>query len=409
MARLGKGMLILLLGSLLGWRIMVTGFSEYYAEQEEAEAMAGALRWREQQPEALYQRGLDQFDRDPAAAERLLQAAAWANPTDARVYLVLAYLWAADGRQQAAIGLAELADTLGPLRSPVLIGSADFWQSQGRLDRMLARWSVLLRTRPAFASKLHPLLLGFAEDLDRRELLKPLLENPPDWWDAFFAYAAREAKQTDTVLFLYQGRQRGDEAPSESEQGAYLDRLWRDARWSEAYQAWRDGLDKREARELDNLYNGGFELPLTGAGFDWRTPPVRGVVVEAAPTYGVRGDKALHLVFDGQRVRFQHVFQYLVLKPGHYRLQGRVRPDGLRTERGLQWRLRCVSDGPLLAESERFLGSDAFWRTFAVEFAVPETDCPAQVLQLELEGRAGLDFEIQGGIWFDDLAVTSQD
>lgn len=394
----------MVLGGLLGWRILVTGLSEHYAQQREAEAMVGALRWRAQQPEALYQRGLDQFDRAPADSERLLRLAAWANPTDARIYLVLAHLWAAQGRQQAAVELAELADALGPVRSPVLIGSADFWETQGRLDRMLARWSVLLRARPGFARQLHPLLLGFAEDRDRRELLKPLLDDPPDWWDGFFVYAARDAKQTDTVVFLYQSRQRRGEPPSEREQGAYLDRLWRDSRWPEAYQAWRDGLSERQLKELGNLYDGGFELPLTGVGFDWRTPPARGVLVEAAPTYGMRGDKALHLVFDGQRVRFQHVLQYLVLKPGHYRLQGRVRPDSLRTERGLQWRMRCASSDRLLAESERFLGSDS-WRMFAIEFAVPETGCQAQVLRLELEGRTALDFEVQGGIWFDDLAV----
>lgn len=406
MARWGKGVAILILGGLLGWRILVTGLSEHYARQREAEAMVGALLWRAQQPEALYQRGLDQFDRDPADSERLLRFAAWTNPTDARVYLVLAYLWAAQGRQQAAVEMAELADALGPVRSPVLIGSADFWETQGRLDRMLARWSVLLRARPGFARQLHPLLLGFAEDRDRRELLKPLLDDSPDWWDGFFVYAAREAKQTDTVMFLYQNHQRRGEPPSEREQSAYLDRLWRDARWLEAYRAWRDGLSERQLKELGNLYNGGFDLPLTGVGFDWRTPPVRGALVETAPTYGMRGDKALHLVFDGQRVRFQHVLQYLVLKPAHYRLQGRVRPDGLRTERGLQWRVRCVADGPSLAESERFLGSDS-WRTFAVEFAVPEPGCPAQILRLELEGRAVLDFEVQGGIWFDDLAITA--
>ncbi|HRD67264.1 MAG TPA: hypothetical protein PKY50_14050 [Candidatus Competibacter sp.] len=406
MARWSKGIAILVLGGLLGWRILVTGLSDYYAQQREAEAIVGALHWREQQPEALYQRGLDQFDRDPADSERLLRLAAWTNPTDARIYLVLAYLWAAQGRQQAAVELAKFADVLGPVRSPVLIGSADFWETQGRLDRMLARWSMLLRTRPGFARQLYPLLLGFAEDRNRQELLKPLLDDPPDWWDGFFVYAAREAEWTDTVIRLYQQRQRRDEPPAERELSAYLDRLWRDARWQDAYQAWRDSLSERQLKELGDLYNGRFNLPLTGIGFDWRTPAVQGAMVETAPTYGMRGEKALHVVFDGQRVRFQHVLQYLVLKPGPYRLQGRVRPDGLRTERGLQWRIRCAADGPLLAESERFLGSDS-WRTFGVDFVVPEIDCSAQVLRLELEGRAALDFEVQGGIWFDDLNVVS--
>lgn len=406
-ARLGKALLILLWGGLLGWRIVVTGLAEHYAQQEDPEAAAGALRWREGHPQALYLQAEALLDREPAAAERLLRAAAWANPADARIYVTLAELWAADeSRRSAAIPLAEIAETLGPVSSPVLAYSADFWQAQGRLDRMLNRWSLLLRTQPTVASALYPELLSIAQNPEQQALLRPLLENPPTWWEGFFAYAAREAQQTDTVLFLYQQRPRGDQPPSELEQRAYLDRLWRDARWPEAYEAWKNGLNERQSLELRNLYNGGFELPPTGVGFDWRIAAPRGVQVETTSTYGARGERALHVSFDGQRVRFNHVQQYLLLEPGRYRLQGRVRPDSLRAERGLRWMLRCVAEGPPLAESERFLGSDE-WRTFTVEFAVPEKGCPAQVLRLQLEGRAELDFEAQGGIWFDDLSIAA--
>lgn len=405
-ARWGKGIVLLLLGSLLGWRILVTGIADYYAEQEKPDAAAGALRWQAGQPAALYQQAEALLESGPATAERLLQAAAWANPTDARIYVTLAELWATkEGRQPAAIELAEIADVLGPVSSPVLAYSADFWQSRGRLDRMLAHWSLLLRTQPTVASALYPELLKFAEDPEQQGLLHPLLENPPAWWDQFFAYAAREAPQTGTVVSLYQQRQRGDQSPSGLEQRAYLERLWRDARWPEAYQAWQKGLNEQQTQALDRIYNGSFELPLTEGGFDWRIASPRGARVETAHTYGARGEKALHVIFDGQRVRFRHVQQYLLLEPGPYRLQGQVRPDSLRTERGLRWTLRCVAEGPLLAESERFLGSD-HWRIFTVDFTVPESACPAQVLRLELDGRAELDFQVQGEIWFDDLAVT---
>ena len=35
-------------------------------------------------------------------------------------------------------------------------------------------------------------------------------------------------------------------------------------------------------------------------------------VREAIETYGTRGGKALHVSFNGERVRFQHVVQYLL-------------------------------------------------------------------------------------------------
>ena len=85
-----------------------------------------------------------------------------------------------------------------------------------------------------------------------------------------------------------------------------------------------------------------------------------------------------------------------------------MRPEGLRAERGLRWTVRCgESDGQFLAESPSFTGSDD-WQLFTHEFTVPAADCPVQWLRLELEGRAELDFEAQGGIWFDDLAISRQ-
>lgn len=403
-----KGAGLLLVAGILAWRALVTNLADYYASQGTPEAAVGALRWRGDQPAALYQRGVALAASEPVEAGRLLRAAAWADPTDALVYLTLAELWTRFGRRAAAVGLVEIADALGPLRGSALIRSADFWLGQERLDRALARWRMLLRTRPGTAAQLFPLLLRLAENPATQPLLQPLLADPPEWWDSFFAHAAAKATQPETVVFLYQNRNRRGALPAVDEQRAYLDRLWRENRWLDAYLAWLNGLDERQTRALGQVYNGGFEAPITHLGFDWRMSAIRGATVEAIETYGARGEKALHVRFDGERVRFQHVAQYLFLDTGRYRLQGRGRPDGLKAERGLRWRVYCVGARALLAESEPFVGSDE-WRSFAVDFAIPEQGCPAQLLRLELEGRVELDFEAQGGVWFDDLVIVRQD
>ena len=399
---------LLLVAGILAWRALVTNLADYYANQETPEAAVGALRWRGDQPAALYQRGMALTASEPAEAERLLRAAAWADPTDALTYLALADQWAKAGRQTAAVGLVEIADALGPLRSPALARSAEFWLGRERPDRALARWSMLLRTRPGTAAQLFPLLVQLAENPATHPLLQPLLADPPEWWDRFFAHAAAKATRPETAVFLYQNRNRHGALPVADEQRAYLDRLWKENRWLEAYLAWLNGLDERQTRTLGNVYNGSFETPITNAGFDWRVSAPRGATVETIETYGARGDKALHVSFNGERVRFQHVLQYLFLDAGRYRLQGRGRPDGLKAERGLRWRARCAGANTILAESEPFVGSDE-WRSFAVDFAIPDQGCPAQLLRLELDGRVELDFEAQGGAWFDDLAIVRQD
>lgn len=407
--RVIRGAGLLLVAGILAWRALVTNLADYYASQETPETAVGALRWRGDQPAALYQRGVVLAESEPVKSEQLLHAAAWTDPTDALVYLALAELWAKAGRQAAAVRLMEIADTLGPLRSPVLARSAEFWRDQERPDRMLARWSMLLRTRPEVSAQLFPSLLRVAENPATQPLLQPLLADPPEWWGRFFAHAAAKATQPETMVFLYQNRNRHGDLPSVDEERAYLDRLWKESRWLEAYLAWLGGLDERQTRVLGNLYNGNFEAPVTHLGFDWRMQAPRGAVIEAVETYGTRGGKALHVSFNGERVRFQHVSQYLFLDVGRYRLQGRERPDGLKAERGVRWRVRCVGGvGALLAESEPFMGSDE-WRNFVVDFTVPDQECPAQLLRLELDGRVELDFEAQGSVWFDDLAIVRQD
>ena len=399
---------LLLVAGILAWWALVTNLADYYASQQTPEAAVGALRWRGDQPAALYQRGVALVASEPAKAEHLLRAAAWANPTDALVYLTLADLWAKAERQAAAVRLVEIADALGPLRSPALARSAQFWLEQERPDRALARWRMLLRTRPETAAQLFPLLVRLAENPAARPLLQPLLADPPEWWDRFFVHATTKATQSETVVFLYQKRNRHGALPVLEEQRAYLDRLWKENRWLEAYLAWLNGLDERQTKVLGHVYNGGFEAPVTHLGFDWRMSSPRGATVETIETYGTRGGRALHVSFNGERVRFQHVFQYLFLEAGRYRLQGRGRPDSLETERGLRWRVRCSGANTILAESEPFVGADE-WRNFAVEFTIPDQGCPTQLLRLELDGRVELDFEAQGGVWFDDLAIIHQD
>lgn len=405
---LKRGGLVLIVG-ILAWRALVTGLANYYAAQDTPEADAGTLRWRSDQPEALSRQGQALAERDPAEAESLLQAAIWANPTDAMTYLALAELWQQAGFTAKAAGLMTIADLLGPMRPPVLARSAAFWVKQSRLDLTLARWNVLLRNRPENSTRLFPVFLELAANPLTQPFLQPLLAQPPEWWDGFFAYAARTAVQTETVAFLYQNRNRDGALPTVAEQQVYLSRLWKEERWLEAYLTWLSGLDEPQQSGLGNLYNGNFDLPITNAGFDWRVTSPQGAIVETIETYNARGGKALHVSFNGERVHFRHLYQYLYLEPGRYQFQGRVRVDSLQSARGLRWRLRCVNAKiPLLAESEPFVGSDD-WRSFKTSFTVPEQGCPLQILRLELDGRAELEFEVQGDVWFDDLSISRQE
>ena len=125
--------------------------------------------------------------------------------------------------------------------------------------------------------------------------------------------------------------------------------------------------------------------------------------METTSTYGTTGERALHLVFRGLRIRFEHLHQYLLLPPGDYALQGRVRPENLKAGQGMQWALYCLGNKEPLTVTERFVGLGQ-WNRFRSQFSVP-AGCPVQMLRLELAGRIALDYDVSGGIWFDDVAV----
>ncbi|MEZ5574096.1 MAG: hypothetical protein R3F44_00040 [Candidatus Competibacteraceae bacterium] len=166
------------LSVVLAWRILVTGLAEYYVGRDTPEADAGALRWRSDQSAALYRQSLALAGRDPAAAMRLYQAAAWANPTDALVFLALA---SASGPRPAVgcdraggnsrcIGADAYAGA-GPFGG-ILVGSGPTGSGVGALGHVTAE--------PAgTAGQLYPLLLRWVENAEARPLLRSLLADPP--------------------------------------------------------------------------------------------------------------------------------------------------------------------------------------------------------------------------------------
>jgi hypothetical protein len=258
-------------------------------------------------------------------------------------------------------------------------------------------------------------LLNLAENPENRSAFAALVSESPLWWTGFFKYSAKHGTDLATLAALYRlGQQRRFNDPDgeewrNQEQRAYLNRLQQEGRWLAAYLTWIDGLNAQQLGVLGNIYNGNFELALIDADFGWRVPRLHGVEVATVPTPGAQGKYALRIVFQGRRARFRHLYQYLLLEPGHYQLQGLLRLDNFQTERGVQWTLTCKpGTGSILGTSERFLGR-AEWQPFSADFQVPATDCRVQELRLALAGRFGQEFEAEGTVWFDNLRIKRLD
>ncbi len=392
---------------VLGWQAVVLNVGDFFARGEKPEDAAAALTWNARQPEALFVQAVSTVETDPAAARRGLEEAIRANPTDGRAYAVLGSLYENQGNLPAAERAMTTASAMAPERSDVQAQVAMYWMRRGDLAKALEHWDVVLTFEPTLRAKLFPMLLSLAEVPDNQQAFAPLLKKEVPWWPAFFGHVAANATRLDTVRALFNLESKGPNDASPEALKAYLDRLQREGYWTEAYFVWLNSLPGDQLKTVGNLNNGSFEDPISSMGYDWISKPAGSILVETAATYGTTGSRALHVLFRGPRVRFQHLGQYLMLPAGSYTFRGRGRPDDLETAQGVRWSVYCLGSEAPLGTSELFTGRDQ-WRHFAFPFTVPRSDCPVQVARLELAGRVALDFEAHGDAWFDDLSIERQ-
>lgn len=387
----------------LAWRIATLGMAELLAGQP-GQGPADALAWRPDHPQALRGLAAQLEGSDPGRAEDLLVRAYLADPTDGRALMRLAGLWRKKGQGERADKACELAERLSPADAQLRLQAARYWLAAGNPQKTLRNWDVAMRIDPSAAAPLFPALLDTAKSPVGLTLLSPLAAGPPPWWQPFFAYAAQNAAQVDTLRALYALRKAAGPPPGLAETNTYLARLAREGLWTEAYMAWINALRPEQQQALGYLYDGGFELAGFQGGFDWVAAGAASAQAAASHTQGATGKKALHITFRGRSLPSPVIEQTAFLLPGRYRFSGRVRPDALQAAEGLEWRLECASSGARLAVSERFLGSDT-WRGFAVDFQVADDGCAGVKVGLRPAGYPADDRENRGEIWFDDLAI----
>lgn len=386
----------------LAWQIVATGLANQVMHEDQPPA--AALRWVDDHAAANLALGLRDFQRDPAAAAEYLHTAIRANPADGRAYAVLAIIHEGRGEYDRAGRLMQTAASLSPQRSDVQLQVGAYWIRRGEAGRALMHLDTALRHRTELRPQLFPEMLKIAADPRNAAAFVRLLKQPVPWWKEFFVYAARSANDVSLVRRLYR-LDAGSNALPEEALRAYLQRLQKDDAWTEAWFVWLNSLPKDGLAQNAHVYNGSFERPISNLGFDWNSQRDPSAVLEVATTYGTTGERALHIVFNGMRSHFRHLYQYVLLPPGEYYLQGRVRPERLEAAQGMQWVLYCEGNNQVLAKSDPFRGSDQ-WTRFRTGFVVG-ADCPVQKLQLELAGRIQLDYDVNGAIWFDDIAIEN--
>ncbi len=382
---------------LLTWRTLFAGF--------------GALL----EPSATVNPELARSPLEVSGSDRPWRERLARNPADVGGMLVLALELERANRHDDADAAMRQAMRLAPADRQVLTEAAAFFLRAGDNVQALTVLRRLVDLYPGAGGSVWPVFSALLETRGTTEFFTAAARDNPSWWPGFFQFACDKARDTGGLQQVFAVRAARGLATID-ERRCVVARLQREGNWNGAYQVWINSLPEAERQRIAYLYNGGFEQPMSNLGFDWITPDQDGVKTAAEGADGVTGHRALHVVFVQKRYAGPPVYQYTMLAPGSYRLEGRARADELDTWLGLQWGLYCLnvpvpgSDPRQLTRSDPLLGSSD-WIAFHHDFVVPR-DCPVQVLRLELAnprrdaatpGTSAV--RLRGSVWFDDMRI----
>lgn len=375
------GLLVGSLGiiGLIGWSAVRVGMADHLHRSDPSAAIEWwprhVLAWQ-----ALAAARIEVGEWEQAREHAL--AAVALRPLEPRAYRILGAAFEAEQRINEAIAAHRAAVSVAPNESRShlwlagrLLGQGAFPEAMGHVDRAL-------KAQPGLAvDALDSLIAGIEIAGFRSALIKVLGQRPP-WRRVFIERLAGSERPTPGIdLFL---RELAGESPFEFDEIAtWLARLEREQQWPSFVHHAKAQLETSNlSRAGEHLVDGSFAGPFRSQGLGWRMSRVGGALIALSRSGGGgKGTGALSVRFMGQRLRFEHVAQLVVLEPGSYRLTGEARTQDLRVRQGLRWSVRCFEDYRLLASSPPFLGS-ADWREWAVEVTVPP-GCGAQWIRLE--------------------------
>jgi tetratricopeptide (TPR) repeat protein len=404
-----KSTLVLIL-LFSAWRILVLGVSDHYVDRAldgDAAAIDKALSWNSKHPKALYLKAKQVEKTAPDEAMELLRLAISEKPSDARPLAVMVRILAAQEKWEQADRLMTLATKRMPANKSLRLRAASYWVERQRLDYAIDEWAMALSIAPAIGNKIFPVLTRVADNENIRELLRPLTQEPPEWWEKFFLHLSRHAVSHATVMYIANLRRDSNVTFSKAEREMLVTRLKKDNQWGDAYLAWVEGLTNEQRRVLGGVYNGGFELEGDNSGFEWYLPSIKNVSVKKQRTFGVEGQKALKVSFKGKEFRFNHLYQPMFLAPGTYQFSYMKRTDKLHGRGRLQWTIRCAEEPVRVIGQSKQMIVNSEWNLEEFEFHVPrDNQCTGQLLRLETVGNTPFDHKLSGDIWFDKVSVV---
>ena len=326
------------------------------------------------------------------------------DPLNPRALRLLGQAADAAGQDAEAVKFMQAATAMS-LHEPV----ADYWlmikaTQSGDYKTAIAYADALLRTNLSMGTNVAPLLAHFAEVKDSSELVKTLLKGDPPWRHMFFAFFPRSVSDVRTPLNILLALKGSARPPTSDEIDGYLTYLIGHNYYDLAYYTWLQFLPAEKLSNAGLLYNGSFASEPSGLPFDWSITQGSGVSIDIESQPDANVEHALSVDFLYGRVEYHSVNELVLLAPGTYQFAGKYKGQ-LIGPRGLKWRLVCASNTPI-GESSMISGLTTTWKDIGFTFTVPDKDCRAQYIRLDLDARTASEQIVTGSLLFADLKIA---
>jgi hypothetical protein len=387
----------------LVWEVTSRTFAAFLADFGPEQA----LHIHPQQPNALLniaQKKLDASDGEQA--RRMAEQALLSDPLNARALRILGQIADLSKDEQRSWQFMQ-ASVRQSLNETFAVAWLMIASAKRRDYVATTRYAdVMLRTRPQLGSEVViPVLARIAEDKESVVALKEMLSRDPPWRAQFFDALPVSITDARTPLDLLMALKHSSVPPAAAELHSYLNFLIGRKFYALAYYTWLQFLPPDQMTGAGFVFNGGFETVPSGLPFDWSITPGAGTAIEIDTVPDDDANRALFVRFEDGRVDFGRVAQLIMLAPAKYRLEATYKGT-LPGQRGLKWRVTCV-EGPTTAigESGMINGTSSAWKTVEFSFIVPDSNCPAQYLHLDLDARMASERFVSGEVWFDNVRI----
>jgi hypothetical protein len=338
-----------------------------------------------------------------------LEADLGSEPLNLEAIKKLVIYWAAAGETAKSdrLALALAQRSFRDVEAQAL--ALDISLAKRDYARAIHIMDAVLRTKPKSKEFLFPLLRTLSDNPDSLSSLVDVLADNPHWRTDFLTDLAKNGKNTGVLSKLIAMLKKKGSPAKVNEVRALVARLLEERNYDGAYYAWLDSLPVQDLKKVGLVFDGGFESNNRGLLFDWTFQRRKNVEVRIISRGNSQADNALQIRFAKNNSSFADVSQTLYLSAGNYRLEGEVRTEDLQNERGLVWKVFCLSDAKqILGTTSRHNGTSD-WTAFTADFAVPAEKCEMQRLVLVLDARLVLDQNISGRIWYDNLKINNLD